>query len=127
MIGRGSSDAQATEEMHRFAELRRREAPVGGLKVCFLAVQQPKFPAVLPEIGAIGATRVVVQPHLLLPGCLMRQIHDDVDAARRKWPASQWLVAKPLGPHPLLAEAVVDVANSGEGRQNRLEPDAVRN
>ena len=60
----------------------------------------------MPEIAADGPKRVVVQAHLLLRGHLMRQVKAEIEVARTRWPVTEWMVTEPLGPHPLLVEAV---------------------
>ena len=111
LVGRGSGERSATEEMYQFAELRRRETPVGSMKVCFLAMEKPSLEEALAEVGAARYQRVVVQPHLLFSGYLSHRVDHEIEAAREHWPASDWVVTEPLGPHPLLAEAVAEIVS----------------
>jgi len=64
---------------------------------------------VLARAAARRARRIVLQPHLLFPGALAAQTRGSAQAAARDFPAIDWVVAEPLGPHPLLAEAVCDI------------------
>lgn len=119
IAGRGSRDARATAEMRRLAELRRADARVQSVEIGFLAMERPPLKEVLARVGQRGAKRVVVQPHLLLPGLLMDQVRQKVEWAGRQWPTVEWLVTEPLGPDRLVSQAIVEVYRSGAGGKNR--------
>jgi sirohydrochlorin ferrochelatase len=121
MVGRGSRDADATREMYDFAEHRRRMVPVDTLQVCFLAFQQPRLPLALEQAAKSGAKQVVVQPHLLFAGTLLERFHAEVNLARKRWPATDWITTDVLGPEQLIAMAVA----AESARQNRSALDAV--
>lgn len=106
LVGRGSRDPRATAEMRQFAELRVLQTPVARLELAFLAMEQPRLPAVLAQVAASGARRIVVQPHLLFAGCLWEQLQAEVRQAAQECPDHEWLVAEPLGPDPRLAQTV---------------------
>lgn len=110
LVGRGSRDPRATEEMLRFAELRRETAGGDRVETCFTAMERPSLAETLPRIAKQPVRRVVVQPHLLFSGYLASQISVAVDQAQASWPTIQWVVTEPLGPDRLLAEAVVEIA-----------------
>lgn len=107
LVGRGSYDAEATAEMHRFTQLRAARAPVGKAVACFLAMAEPRLERVLSETASQGWRRIVVQPHLLFQGELLDHVQSAVAVARERWPDREWLVALHLGPAPLLVEAIV--------------------
>lgn len=106
LVGRGSHDAEATAEMHRFASLRVERTPVGREAVCFLAMAEPRLEATLEEITSQGWRRIVVQPHLLFHGDLLDRLHAAVGSARQRCPDREWLVAEHLGPAPQLARLI---------------------
>lgn len=110
LVGRGSRDRRATEEMLRFADLRRQASEVGVVETCFTAMERPLLAEMLPQVGKRAVRRIVVQPHLLFSGYLSRQVCSAVEQARASWPAINWVVTEPLGADPLLAEAVVAIA-----------------
>jgi sirohydrochlorin cobaltochelatase len=110
LVGRGSSDAEATREMHRFAQLRRERTPVGALSVCFLAVAQPSFDEAIHRAAAGGCARVVVQPHLLFAGELVDRIRARVQAIAAANAEKSWIFAEPLGPMPDLADVIAQKA-----------------
>ncbi|MCE9554818.1 MAG: sirohydrochlorin chelatase [Planctomycetes bacterium] len=110
MIGRGSSDAEATQSMHRFAEMRCQRTPVGRLEVGFIAAQRPTVREALQATLASGCRRVVVQPHLLFQGELM----DQVRLAAAEWVRGEQeiIVTSHLAPGWALARAVADRARN---------------
>ncbi len=107
MVGRGSLDPTATAEMHEFVELRRQITPVAHAATCFLALAEPSLADALAEIAGCKVKRIVVQPHLLFQGDLLDSLRRSISEACRQWPQRQWLLTDQLGPHPLLADAVV--------------------
>jgi sirohydrochlorin ferrochelatase len=115
LVGRGSRDPRATLEMRQFAQLRARQTPVRQLETGFLAMERPPLTELLPQVGAAGASRIVVQPHLLLPGCLLEQVRAEVERASRQWDRSEWVVTEPLGPDRLVAQAVVEMVAASNG------------
>lgn len=110
MIGRGSSDAEATQNMRRFAELRGKRTPLARLDVGFIAAQQPTLGEALQAALASGCRRVVVQPHLLFQGELMAQVRQAAaDMPCRK---QEIIVTSHLAPGWPLARAVADRARN---------------
>ena len=105
MVGRGSSDPTALEQLDAFA---RATAPdTGRIELGFVAAAQPALPEAIAAAAA-GASRVIVQPHLLFRGHVEVQVSEAVEAARRTHEGLQWVQVGRLGPDRLVAEAVVD-------------------
>jgi sirohydrochlorin cobaltochelatase len=109
MVGRGSLDAEAMAEMHRFARLRAERTPVGGVLTGFLAMQTPSLAETLADATASGFQRIIVQPHLLFSGLLYDEVRAAVESCRRR-SGHDWLVTSVLGPEPELAFAVIEKA-----------------
>jgi sirohydrochlorin cobaltochelatase len=137
LVGRGSLDPEATAEMHRFAQLRAEQSPIGRISVCFLAMQQPSLADGLDAAAASEFRQIVVQPHLLFAGELYEQLRREVEAQARSvsdgfslprctsegLPAEseppsltlranmprKWVLTAPLGPEPELAAAVMNL------------------
>jgi len=108
LVGRGSSDAEAIDHMHRLAALRRVQTPVAQLLTAFLAVERPSLPEALKQAAASPCPSIVLQPHLLFHGQLLETLRSEIAAARVKWPGKEWLLVEHLGPCPLVAEAAVE-------------------
>jgi sirohydrochlorin ferrochelatase len=111
MVGRGSHDPDANGEMARFARLRAEKLPVGWLEVCFTAMAEPSLSRALELVAALPLARIVVQPHLLFRGELLERVRATVDNWGRQFPDREWIVTSHLGSHPLLCEAVLELAS----------------
>lgn len=119
LVGRGSREVSAVEEMRRFAELRG-VGQWGDGAWCFLAMARPSLAEGLQRMAAGAAVRIVVQPHLLFPGKLCVEVAAAVAEQRAADGAKQWVVARPLGPDPLVVAAIIErvapwLAPSGRG------------
>jgi len=121
MIGRGSRDAGATREMHRYAALHAEQVGAANLEVGFLAVVRPNLVDVLTLAASASPPRIVVQPHLLFEGLLSAEVREAVAAARRERPHIDWRCADPLGPHALLVRAL----RTGCNLRENMRADAV--
>jgi sirohydrochlorin ferrochelatase len=115
LVARGSSEAAAIEKMHQFAALRAQRSPVARVECCFAAVATPTLNEALDRAAATPMRRIVVQPHLLFAGQVLDQIAGAVAEVAKRQPKQEWIVAPHLGPSPLVAEAVLDLARR-EGR-----------
>jgi sirohydrochlorin cobaltochelatase len=111
MIGRGSSDPTAAEQFGTFAALSAGAGgvPCGRVSIGFAAAARPGIDEALAAAAdpALGAERVVVQPHLLFRGHVL----DQVAAAVNRWRAAradiEWLEVERLGADRAVAEALV--------------------
>ncbi len=133
LVGRGSREPSATEEMRDFA-LRRDQVPhlVGetesfpsdrrhaGAEVCFVAMAEPRLADSLERLARSGARRVLVEPHLLFAGRLISEIEERVATAAKQCPDIEFLVAERLGPDRLVVEALRDRIAEGAENEARL-------
>jgi sirohydrochlorin ferrochelatase len=120
MVGGGSRDPEAIEEMRRFVRLRCEITRVGGRETCFAALAEPSLAQTLAKAAHGPYRHVVVQPHLLFEGRLLARVRDQVALTAANSPKT-WTVASHLGVSPLLAEAVVRiVANRLAGPTEEL-------
>ena len=126
MVGRGSTDPEANAEMARFSRLRFEQQPLGRIEICFTAMARPSLGEALAVVGTMEFARIVVQPHLLFAGELATRVRHEAQQAALRWPAREWLFAEPLGSHPLLVEALAELAASDPphtpGATHRLAP-----
>ena len=112
MVGRGSSDPHAREQLDRFAR-----ASVGsdrdqcrGIELGFVAAARPTLDEALAaarDSAESGVRRVVVQPHLLFRGHVEEQVTGAVDRARHAAPHLEWVQAARLGADALVARALL--------------------
>lgn len=108
LVGRGSGDQTATDEMIEFTRIRAPLSHVANHTTCFLAMAKPSVSATFESIRAAGSRFVVVQPHLLFQGELFEDLRAQVDQANQASPGQQWLIANPLGPAHQLVRAIID-------------------
>jgi len=113
VVGRGSSDPTALDQLRGLAEaMRRREvsASAGRIEYGFVAAARPRLDDALaaacdPPAGSVR--RIIVHPHLLFRGHVEDQVTDAVEAARSRRPDIDWVRVPRLGADPLVARALV--------------------
>lgn len=116
LIAHGSRHAEANADLHHVADqLRRRGWPI--VVASFLELAEPGMLAGGRECAASGARRVVMVPYFLSAGVHVRR---DLAAARAalaaELPAVTFVLAEPLGRHPLLLDVVeARIGEAGEG------------
>jgi sirohydrochlorin cobaltochelatase len=133
VVAHGSPESESFEELKTFAAARSAILPGVRVVPCFSQMGRPLLKEVLPELIAelsalslpspsllkgeeIGLEslqkekwRVVVQPHFLLKGRLVDAIASTVAGCMKENSEIDWIVAEPLGGHPLLAEAALEL------------------
>lgn len=110
LIAHGSRHAEANADLHHVAtELRARGHPI--VVASFLELAEPGIEAGGRECVARGASRVVLVPYFLSAGVHVRR---DLTQSRanlaHEFPAVEFLLAEPMGRHPLLADVVAQRA-----------------
>jgi sirohydrochlorin ferrochelatase len=97
VVAHGTASTAGAETTARLVEKIRAARPQIAVELCFLDVIDPRLPDVLDE------RPTVVVPLLLSTGY---HVQSDIPAAVAPYPAVQ--VARHLGPHALLVDALVD-------------------
>ncbi len=110
LIAHGSRHAEANDDLRHVADaLRRRGHAV--VEASFLELAEPDIDAGGARCVEQGAGRVVLVPYFLSAGVHVRR--DLAEARRRladRFPHVAFLLAEPLGRHPLLLDVVADRA-----------------
>jgi sirohydrochlorin ferrochelatase len=106
LIAHGSRHAEANDDLHHVAaELRRRGHAI--VVASFLELAEPSIAEGGARCVEEGAGRVVLVPYFLSAGVHVRR---DLTEARRtlaeRFGAVEFLLAEPLGRHPLLLDVV---------------------
>ncbi len=112
IVGRGSRDRGAIDEMRRFVALRGQSARASRVEAAFVAMAEPNVPEVLRRLTSTQPRRIVVQPHLLFGGVLVDRIEAIVAQFSREHADIDWRTAAPLGPSELVCQALVDCART---------------
>jgi sirohydrochlorin ferrochelatase len=117
LIAHGSRRAEANEDLEHLAGVLRSRGRYAFVQTAFLELARPTIAEGGAACVAAGAKRVVLLPYFLSPGVHAR---DDLAAARADlaatFPDVEFLLAEPLGRHPLLAEIVAQRAIEVEGK-----------
>jgi sirohydrochlorin ferrochelatase len=115
LIAHGSREPEANADLHHVAAaLRQRGRDV--IEQAFLEIAEPDIDEGGRRCVARGAQRVVLVPYFLSAGIHVRR---DLAAARARlaarFPAVEFRLAEPLGPHPLLLEVLEQRAREAGG------------
>jgi len=109
LIAHGSREAKANDDLFALAEELRQSGPYATVEPAFLELAKPTIDVAGQICAASGATRVVLLPYFLTAGVhVQRDLQNHRDALARAFPAIEFVVAKPLGPHALLRQIVLD-------------------
>lgn len=111
LVGRGSREPSANAEWSNFAGLRVEAMPTGRWETCSIALTPPLLAEMSPILANSPFPRIVVQPHLLFRGELVEKVRREVAGWRAALADRTILVTEPLGPHRLIAEAILDSAD----------------
>ncbi len=109
LVDHGSRASEANESLVKMAELVRERVGEGILVAhAHMEIASPTVPEAIAALVEKGASNVVVVPYFLAPGRHSRKdIPKLVSDAGVAHPSVLFVVAEPLGPHPLLAELVM--------------------
>jgi sirohydrochlorin ferrochelatase len=111
VVDHGSRRQEANRSHEQFVRAWPGRGGVCTVQAAHMELAEPSLATAFDACVAAGATTVVIAPYFLGPGQ-----HWDSDipalaaAAAVRHPGVRYLVAAPLGPHPLLADIVEERA-----------------
>jgi cobalt/nickel transport system ATP-binding protein len=108
LVGRGSTDPDACAEMVKFARLLGDGRGLGLVEAAFVGMTRPTVSEALDRCRRLGARRVAVVPLFLFLGVLVDRIGEQAAAFAAEHRDLTVAVGDPLGPHPRLADLVVE-------------------
>jgi sirohydrochlorin cobaltochelatase len=117
LVTRGSSDVEAIERVREFAKQLEKVVPAAEVRPCFAAVAEPSLETALATAARDPYRRIVVQPHLLFAGEVLQQICRAVETVAAGDAKREWIVTGHLGPSPLVAEAIIELARRAQAMQ----------
>lgn len=116
LIAHGSRHAEANADLHDLAARLRERNVFNGVFASFLELAPPDILAAGRQAVADGAERVILLPYFLSAGVHVRR---DLTAAREtlagEFPTVGFVLAEPLGRHPLLLDVVLERARESLG------------
>ncbi len=105
LIGHGSREPSGNEEFLRFAEEARSHLGPEPVESCFIELANPLVQESLDRCVSLGARRVIALPVILFAaGHVKAELPRELDEARARYPAVEFLYGRHLGVHSLLLE-----------------------
>jgi len=107
LIAHGSRRAEANADLEFVAAELRARGRYPTVRVSYLELAEPNIEAGGVLCVEAGATEVILLPYFLSPGV---HVAEDLTAARdalgTRFPDVRFVLAEPLGRHPLLVDVV---------------------
>jgi sirohydrochlorin ferrochelatase len=111
LIAHGSRQEEANADLREVVAAMRKRGEFAIVEGAFLELAEPTIEEGGARCVQLGAKRVIMLPYFLSAGVHVQQ---DLTAIRGKlaerFPAVDFRLAEPLGPHPLLLEIVAERA-----------------
>ncbi len=115
LIAHGSRRAEANADLNHVADALRERGRYPIVQVSFLELAEPSIEAGGVLCVEAGATDVILLPYFLSPG---KHVVEDLTAARdrlsARFPAVRFVLAEPLGRHPLVLDVLEQRAGEVE-------------
>jgi len=109
LIAHGSRRAEANADLEAIAEQFRAMPHYDFVQTSFLELAEPNIATGGQACAQAGAKYVVMVPYFLSPGV---HVKDDLtearDALTEQFPDVRFVLAQPIGRHPLIMEIVQD-------------------
>ncbi len=107
IVDHGSRRHEANRRHEAFVSEWRDARRLPNVEAAHMELAEPSIGSAVDACVSAGATTVVVAPYFLWPGNHWdRDIPALAAEACRRHPGVRYLVAAPLGPHPLLGDIV---------------------
>ena len=111
LIAHGSRHVEANDDLCTLAEELRQVGPYALVEPSFLELAEPTIEEAGRRCVSQGAERVISLPYFLSAGVhVQRDLRAHCDRLAAAHPAVEFLLAQPLGRHPLLKEIVLQRA-----------------
>jgi cobalt transport protein ATP-binding subunit len=108
LVGRGSSDPDASADLYKVARLLADGRGLGMVEPAFVSVTKPDVPAALERLRRLGAKTMIVMPFLLFTGVLVPRIYEQAAAWGAEHPELSVRAAAHLGPDRRFARVVLE-------------------
>ena len=115
LIAHGSRRPEANADLEYVARQMRERGRYPIVQVAFLELAEPGIEAGGALCVEVGATEVILLPYFLSPG---KHVVEDLTAARDRladrFPTIRFVLAEPIGRHPLLLDILEQRASEVE-------------
>src|SRR5438067_1756475 len=111
LIAHGSRHSEANDDLHALVEDLRKTGAYAVVEASFLELAEPAIDAAGRACVAQKVERVILVPYFLSAGVhVRRDLQGHRDRLATQFPDVEFLLAQPLGRHPLLGEVVLQRA-----------------
>lgn len=119
LIAHGSRQSDANADLHHVAEVLRGEG-WATVVASFLELAEPSIEEGGRRCVAAGSTTVVMVPYFLSAGVhVKRDLSEARDALSGEFPEVNFILAEPMGRHPLLVSIVAERAAEALTRESQ--------
>ncbi len=116
LIAHGSRHQEANEDLVHVAEQMRRRGDFASVQPSFLDLVGPTIDEGGANCLGPGVDRVVMLPYFLSPGVhVKRDLAEARGRLAARHPGVEFLLAEPMGRHPLLVDVVADRVRQAMG------------
>jgi sirohydrochlorin ferrochelatase len=115
LIAHGSRQVEANADLHHLAGELQRRGCYAIVEPAFLELAEPTIAQAAERCIQQGAERVIMVPYFLSAGVhVKRDLQDQCQQLDQRFRPAVFLLAEPLGRHPLLIEVVVERARQAD-------------
>ena len=116
LIAHGSRNAEANDDLFAIAEQLRQAGSYAIVEASFLELAEPTIGVAGKRCVAQGAERVILLPYFLSAGVhVRRDLQEHRDRLMQQFAGVEFLLAEPIGRHPLLGEIIMQRAREAAG------------
>jgi sirohydrochlorin ferrochelatase len=119
LIAHGSRRAEANRDLADLADTLRTGGTYPIVEIAYLELAEPTISAAGCVCVERGAALVLMLPYFLSAGA---HVVEDLERFRRaladRYPGTRFSLCKPLSPHPLLREVILDRLREAEDGKN---------
>jgi sirohydrochlorin cobaltochelatase len=108
VVGRGTNDPDANSNIAKIARMLWEGMGFGWAEAAFSGVAHPRVDAALERATRLGFRRIIVFPHFLFTGVLVKRIYAQTDEVAARYPEIEFVKAKYLGDHPQVIDAFAE-------------------
>ncbi|MBW4421308.1 MAG: sirohydrochlorin chelatase [Myxacorys californica WJT36-NPBG1] len=107
-VGRGASDPDANGDVYKLARIVWEGSGYQTVEVCFIGITHPRLEEGFRRAQLYQPKRVIVLPHFLFTGTLVKKIYDVTAQMRERYPETEIVNLPEMGIHPQLFSILRD-------------------
>jgi len=105
-VGRGASDPDANGDVFKLSRLLWEGSGYKGIEVCFSGITHPRLDAGFDRVWTWNPQRIVVIPHFMFTGALVKRVRAAAATAQEQRPDVQVQMLNEIGLDPVLFELI---------------------